>query len=197
MEPDNDTLEYSPKELCSRIAVLTKCIMDFWDDGCWGWAHKDVANLLNKSMLRWQTSLARSLILWIDAGSEGELILAWANLGALVEGQLKLFLCVYYNDYRVDDEAIRKKRQLMDPDGCTLERLRQFFNKRIWVCGTNWNSYVELVQNRRNVIHAFKQHDIGTFQEWNETLRLHLSFVRDTGGRLPYPNEYFAGLREK
>lgn len=110
MEPDNDTLEYSPKELCSRIAVLTKCIMDFWDDGCWGWAHKDVANLLNKSMLRWQTSLAQSLILWIDAGSEGELILAWANLGALVEGQLKLFLCVYYNDYRVDEEAIRKKK---------------------------------------------------------------------------------------
>jgi hypothetical protein len=52
------------------------------------------------------------------------------------------------------------------------------------------------VQKRRNAIHAYQHRDIGTFAEWQETLRLHLSFVRDVGGGLLYPDEYFSGLRE-
>jgi hypothetical protein len=193
--PDSDTLDYTPEELCNRIAVLTGCIMDFWNDG--GWAQQDAASLLDKSMLQWQTSLARSLERWIDATSEGDLILAWANLGALVEGQLKLFLCVYYDNYSSDVDAIRKRGRLADPDGCGLEALRQFFVKRIWDVGTNWNPYVEIVQQRRNAIHAFQHKDIGTFYEWTNALRLHLSFVRGTGGCLPYPDEQFYGLREE
>jgi hypothetical protein len=37
----------------------------------------------------------------------------------------------------------------------------------------------------------------GTFQEWTDALRLHLSFVRDIGGGLPYPDEQFGVLREE
>lgn len=195
MTPDTDTLNYTPEELCSRIATLTGSIMDFWDDG--GWAQNDAAQLLDRSMLRWQASLARTLFRWIDATSEGDLILAWANLGALVEGQLKLFLCVYYDDYTSYVEGIRNRGQLIDPDICMLQGLRQFFVKHIWDVGTNWNPYVEMIQQRRNAIHAFQQRDIGTFQDWTEALRLHLSFVRYTGGGLPYPDEQFSGLREE
>jgi hypothetical protein len=195
MTPDTDTLEYTGEELCSRIAILTGCIMDFWEDG--GWASQDAARLLDKSMLRWQVSLARSLARWIGATSEGDLILAWANLGAIVEGQLKLFLCVYYDDYRSDVDVISKGRELADPDGCRLEALRQFFVKHIWNTRRNWNPYVEMVQQRRNAIHAFQKKDIGTFNEWASALRLHLSFLRDTGGGLPYPDEQFSGLREE
>ncbi len=195
MTPNTDTPKYTTEELCSRISVLTGCIMDFWADG--GWAPHDAAKLLDKSMLHWQASLAKSLARWIDAESEGDLILAWANLGALVEGQLKLFLCVHYGDYKSDVEAIRKHGLLIDPDECMLGRLRRFFVKRIWDVGTNWNTYVKMVQDRRNAIHAFQHEDIGTFQDWTEALRLHLSFVRYTGGGLPYPDECFSGLREE
>ena len=118
-------------------------------------------------------------------------------MGALVEGQLKLFLCVYYDDYRSDVDAFRERGQLLDPDGFMLGRLRKFFVNRIWDVGTNWNPYVKMVQDRRNAIHAFQHSDIGTFQDWIEVLRLHLSFVRYTGGGLPYPDEYFSGLREE
>jgi hypothetical protein len=119
-------------------------------------------------------------------------------LGALVEGQLKLFLCVYYNDYSTDVNAIRKKGKLADPDGCQLEPLRQFFVKQIWIAGRDWNPYVELVQERRNAIHAYRHRNIGNFNEWKESLRLHLSFIRNVGGGLPYPDrgEYFYGLSE-
>jgi len=194
MSPDTDTLNYTPEELCSRIATLTGSIMNFWCDG--GWAQGDAARLLDRSMLLWQASLAKTLIKWVDGTSEGELILAWANLGALVEGQLKLFLCVYYHDYENDVEGIRNRGVKIDPDACMLEGIRQFFVKRIWDVGTNWNPYVEMVQQRRNAVHAFQNKDIGTFQDWIEALRLHLSFVRYTGGGLPYPDEEFCGLRE-
>ena len=189
MSPDEDTLNYTPEELCHHIATLTGEIMNFWADG--GWAEGDTVCLLDKSMLHWQTSLAKSLIKWIDATSEGDLILAWANLGALVEGQLKLFLCVHYDDYQSDVEGIRSRGKKIDPDICMLEGIRQFFVKRIWDAGKNWNPYVEMVQRRRNAIHAFQDRDIGTFQDWTNALRLHLSFVRDTGGALPHPDDVY------
>ncbi len=196
MKPDADTLDYTPEQLCSRIAILTESIMDFWKHSK-GWAPTEAFILLDKSMLDWQVSLASSLARWVGADSPGDLILAWANLGTLVEGQLKLFLCVYYKDYKSSIHAIRKKKgKLADPDGCQLQPLRQFFVKQIWDVGTDWNPYVELVQQRRNAIHAFKHRNIGTFAEWQKTLRLHLSFVRDVGGRLPYPDEHFDGLKE-
>jgi hypothetical protein len=195
MTPDEDTLGFDAEELCTRIATLTGCIMGFWEGG--GWAQGDAAALLDRSMLRWQASLATSLHRWVNANSEGDLILAWANLGALVEGQLKLFLCVYYADYQSDVDGICRRGQRIDPDGSGLEDLRRFFVTRIWDAGTNWTPYVELVQKRRNAVHAFKHREIGTFQEWTDALRLHLSFVRDVGGGLPYPDEQFSGLREE
>ncbi len=192
---DEDTLGFSAEDLCARIATLTGCIMGFWEGG--GWAQGEAAALLDRAMLRWQASLAKSLHHWVNASSEGDLILAWANLGALIEGQLKLFLCVYYHDYQRDVDGIRKHGQRVDPDGCGLEELRQFFVKRIWDVGKNWNPYIEQVQQRRNAVHAFQYREIGTFEEWTNALRLHLSFVRDVGGGLPYPDEQFSGLREE
>ena len=195
LKPDEDTLGFDAEELCARIARLTGDIMDFWEDG--GWAPNDAAALLDKSMLRWQASLATSLHRWVNASSEGDLILAWANLGALVEGQLKLFLCVYYTDFQSDVDGICKRGRRIDPDESGLEDIRHFFVKNIWDVGTNWNPYVELVQKRRNAVHAFQHREIGTFQEWTDSLRLHLSFVRHVGGGLPYPDEQFSGLREE
>jgi hypothetical protein len=195
MKADDDTMAYAPEELCSRIAVLTGSMMDFWKHSS-GWAPAEASELLGKSMLDWQSSLAVSLSRWLDATSDGDLILAWANLGALVEGQLKLFLCAYYLNYKSDVDAMYKGGKLLDPDGCMLEQLRRFFEKRIWNTGTDWNPYVSMVQDRRNAIHAYRARNIGTFEEWREALRVHLSFVRDTGGGLPYPDEYFRGLRE-
>ncbi|UCD48862.1 MAG: hypothetical protein JSW27_15155 [Phycisphaerales bacterium] len=193
--PDPDTFTYTAEELCSRIATLTHSIMDFWNSSG-GWAPAEAYELLNRSMLEWQKSLSSSLRRWIRAVSPGDLILAWANLGALVEGQLKLFLSVRYLDYKSDASPIQRRGKQLDPDVCAPEELRQFFVKRIWNVGTNWNPYVEMVQQRRNAIHAYQPQDIGTFPEWQDALRLQLSFVRDVGGGLPYPDSHFCGLRE-
>lgn len=188
MTPDRDIISLPESEVCERIATLTGQMMSFWESPH-GWAPIEAADLLNRSMLEWQTSLAATLSRWLSSSSDGELILAWANLGALVEGQLKLLLSVYYRDYQNDADAIRRRGRVQDPDECMLQPLRQFFVNKIWIRGTNWNPYVEHVQQRRNAIHAFRHRDLGSFDEWKNYLRLHLSFLRDVNGRLPYPDD--------
>ena len=101
-------------------------MMGFWKEAH-GWAPIEAAELLNKSMLEWQGSLAEQLSVWCGTLTDGQLILAWANLGALVEGQMKLLLSVYYQDDLTDADAIKKKGHTLDPDGVTLEPLILFF----------------------------------------------------------------------
>lgn len=189
--PDQDTLALSVDELCVRIETLTTRMMHFWKSTL-GWAPVEAAGLLSRSKLEWQASLSSSLRRWVSASSDGDLILAWVNLGALVEGQLKLFLSVYYNDYTADANAIRDRRgRLTDPDGSLLEDLRQFFVRRVWTPGKDWNPYVERIQQRRNAIHAFRARDIGTFADWGNELAFHLSFIRDINRQLPYPDTIY------
>jgi len=173
--------------LC-QIERLTKGMMEFWSNSD-GWAPQEAADLLNRSMLHWQVSLVQSLRRWCDAESEGDLILAWANLGALVEGQMRLFLSAYYRTYVDDIEVIRRRGEVVDPDECRLEDLRQFFINRIWIRRRNFNDYVQLVQQRRNAIHAFRRRDIGSFDEWKLLPPTHLEFVHDINDRLPYPDD--------
>jgi hypothetical protein len=188
IEPDTDLLPLDYIDVCVRIDKLTSAMMSFWKDSH-GWAPAEAAGLLNRSMLEWQASLAGCLQRWLTLTSPGELILAWVNLGALIEGQLKLFLCVYYDDYKSDAHAIQKKGRLQNPDGCMLEQLREFFAKRIWDIGTDWSPWLHYIQLRRNSIHAYKFRDIGTHSEWKNDLKIYLSFLRDMNSRLPYPDD--------
>lgn len=56
-----------------------------------------------------------------------------------------------------------RRGRLTTPDPSTMEPLRQFFVRRIWTVGRDWNPYVERVQLNRNAIHAFRARKIGTF----------------------------------
>ncbi len=179
----------------TRIETLTTGMMTFWSDVD-GWAPPEAAELLNRSMLNWQISLVHSIRRWSDAESEGDLILAWTNLGALVEGQMRLFLSAYYRTYVDDIAVIRRRGEILDPDECRLEDLRQFFINRIWTRRGNFNDYVHLVQQRRNAIHAFRSREIGTFDEWKSLLPTHLRFVHDINNRLPYPDDELYKPRE-
>jgi len=168
--------------------------VNMWLDKFWsnshGWAPS--ADLISKSRLDNQVSLSHTLKFWIEQkeeqGENGRLILAWANLGALIEGTLKLYLCVWHNDYSNDEFAYKKKnKQLQDPDSLVLEKLRVFFNKRdLW--SPEWNSYVLNIQQKRNAIHAFQGKDIGTFEEFYSCLPAYLEMLRYFNLGLPYPD---------
>jgi hypothetical protein len=182
-------------EVIKNIVTLNDEIRRFWSKAE-GWAPNNAADLLSISKLDWQVSLSKCLNIWLNKNDNdddsGSLILAWANLGSLVEGTLKLVLCVYYDDYRNDTEAIfdidkkKNEKKLKEPDILELEKLRQFFVKKQLVDKT-WNNWILQIQQYRNAIHAYKNRDIGTWKEFYQDVRKYFEFLQLMNSLLPYP----------
>lgn len=181
-------------QVVERIVTLNEGLREFWSSSH-GWAPTEAADLLSRSRLDWQVSLSHSLYRWIQTPEAQDVaavqILGYANLGSLVEGTLKLFLGVFYDDYKADADAITKHGSVQEPDGVTMEPLRQFFKRRIWTLtpSDEWDPWIQRVQKRRNAIHAFKGRDIGNHADLVEDMRHYLIFVRRINGQLPYPDE--------
>lgn len=187
-------------ETVNKIIELNSSANNFWSNSI-GWAPVEAANLLSKSRLDWQVSLSYSLKRWDispqKGAEDGDLILAWVNLGALVEGTLKLFLSVYFNDYSEDEDSIKNNKGLVEPDSIKFDRLRQFFNKKIWESTETeiFNGWVLKIQQRRNIIHAFKNKDIVDFSEFVSDTKKYLAFLMNHLDRLPYPdNQHSPGF---
>ncbi|RUV84273.1 hypothetical protein EOA88_16905 [Mesorhizobium sp. M5C.F.Ca.IN.020.14.1.1] len=187
-------------EVIDRIESLNKGIAKFWSMSD-GWAPVAAAGLLGKSRLDWQVSLSGSLRLWIrepaNALSSAELILAWANLGSLIEGSIKTLLSVWYETYKADIDNLKKvkafdhsKQAAHSPDGLGLEKLRVYC-KTQGLLGANGDALVELVQQRRNAIHAFKDRPIGDGLEFQGAVRGYLALLRNVNARLPYPDDNY------
>jgi hypothetical protein len=187
-------------EVVDRIESLNRGIAKFWSDSD-GWAPVAAAGLLGKSRLDWQASLSSSLRLWLrepaNALSPAELILAWTNLGSLIEGTIKTLLSVWYETYKADLDNLKKanaydhfKRAAQAPDGLTLDKLRNY-SKAQGLLGVAGDKLVELVQQRRNAIHAFKDRPIGDGIEFQEAVCGYLDLLRAVNARLPYPDDVF------
>lgn len=77
-----------------------------------------VADQLDAAMPGWQSDLTRTLKTWIDKGllmTAGELILACANLGVVVELWLKFFCSVYSEDY-CNNPITNDKGKMIEPE---------------------------------------------------------------------------------
>lgn len=185
------------QDVIDQIISKNAGISRFWNSAH-GWAPLSAAELLSKSRLDWQVSLSRTLMLWVPPAASSQapdadarLILGWANLGSLVEGSLKWFLSVFYDDYQADISAIRKTGDLIDPDVMTLEPIRVFFQRSIWTAGDDWDSWVLRIQQRRNAIHSFRDRPIGTIDELEGDIRKYGDLLAHLDGRVPYPDELY------
>ena len=185
------------QETIERIAKLNRGIERFWS-GADGWAPIESAQLLTKSRLDRQVSLSVALKLWVKpiskGASDGELILAWANLGALVEGTLKLFLSVYLKIYINDVKGQKRakaikafEKQGKSPEGLTIQPLRLYCVQKK-IIDAECNAYISKVQERRNAIHAFKDKVLGDSSELELSIKEYLIFLRALSTRLPYPS---------
>jgi hypothetical protein len=187
-------------EVVDRIETLNRGIAKFWSKSD-GWAPVAAAGMLGKSRLDWQASLSGSLRLWMrepsNALTPAEIILAWANLGSLVEGTVKTLLSVWYETYKADIDNLKKanaydnaKQVAHAPDGLGLEKLRNYCKAK-GLLGAEGDALVDLVQQRRNAIHAFKDRPIGDGIEFQKAVRSYLALLRTINGRLPYPDEMY------
>jgi hypothetical protein len=202
------------EQVIQRIINLNEGLERFWSQSD-GWASIESAELLTKSRLDWQSSLSRHLKVYLNPDLQqdhGTLILAWTTLGALVEGTMKLFLSVWFEDYKsedgkVDNKIIKNnKGELLGPDELALEKLKQFFALRIWpesirkiwadLGSEDWIEWITLIQQRRNAIHAFKDRKIGTFAEFFINVEKYLGFLRKLSNTFPYPDDEDYNPRE-
>jgi hypothetical protein len=212
---ENEPLSYSDEEVIERIIKLTEGLGDFWSSSN-GWAPIKSADLMSKSRLDWQASLARILKVFNTNDikkEDGGLILAWTTLGSLTEGVLKLFLSVWHTDYEASalkstlNGYTDKNGDLIDPDILMLEKLRVFFAKEIYPREIReiWKKQGRLdiidwifkIQQRRNAIHAYKDRDIGDFDEFFFELKNFLIVMRRLTDTFPYPDEYIYKPTEK
>ena len=76
------------------------------------------------------------------------------------------------------------------PDGLALEKLRTYCKVQK-LLGVEGDALVELVQQRRNAIHAFKDRPIGDGFEFQKAMRSYLALLRTINGKLPYPDEMY------
>lgn len=193
---NQSTVEYlSYSDIVDKIVELNDNIRSFWSNAQ-GWAPIDAANLLSKSRLDWLVSLSCSLYRWENNPSEkayyGDLILAWSNLGALVEGGMKFFLSVYYDNYKIDINAIKRQGQQVEPDGAMFNDLRLFFEKSVWNDSErkDKNDWLKEIQGKRNAIHAYRDRDIEDFKFFREQVKIYLAFLKDLLDRVPYPDDF-------
>jgi hypothetical protein len=200
-EADENSLTFD--EVVSHITEVHKKILADWGKG--GWAPGDAARLLKASRLDWLCSLSHALKVWgkitPDADNhDGLLILAWANLGSLVEGSLKFFLSVFLYDYRrsVSRQKMdsifkalwdQKAGEPKDVDGLMFDKLREFFVHEVWRHSPppKWPDWLFHIQQRRNTIHAYKTRDLGTFEEFRDDVRLYRKFLLEEISAVPEP----------
>ncbi|MCZ6594734.1 MAG: hypothetical protein O6943_07460 [Bacteroidetes bacterium] len=180
-------------KVIEHIASLNRGLKEFWSSAK-GWAPIEAAQLLTKSRLDWQVSLSHSLRLWFSPSPDNEkdarLILAWTNLGSLVEGTLKFFLSVWYESYKTSAASLtRRNGKRIDPDELQLEQLRVFFKKEVWTNDDRWDAWILIIQKRRNAIHAYKDRELGTLKEFEDMVRTYFLFLSNINERLPYPDE--------
>lgn len=188
--------DLSYEEVVDKIVNLNNFVKEFWSSAQ-GWAPNSAANMLSNSRLDWLLSMSHSLYKWEEDPSgksyNGDLILAWVNLGALTEGAMKLFLSVFYEDYLADANIIKQRGQDIDPDGAMFNGLRNFFVKSIWNNDEthHFNTWLELIQQRRNAIHAFRDREIESFFDFREQVKKYLEFLIYILEKLPIPDEIF------
>ena len=189
-QPEVESLAYA--DAVERIAWLNDGLRAFWGSAQ-GWAPAVAAALLSQSRLDRQVELSRCLAIWDDFPSnqrDGRLVLAWSNLGSLVEGSLKFHLAVFCADYSRTGDAPRDKwKKLIPPDTLKFEQLRQFFARNSLLPDA-WLDWVSLVQQRRNAIHSFRHRELGTPDEFQLAVRKYLGLLREINSVLPYPPDH-------
>lgn len=159
-----------------------------------GIAPDNAAKKLDIAMLDWQSELTKTLKIWIDKGLDmtvGELILARANLGAVVESWLRFFYCVFYDDY-INQPMVNKKGKVLEPEkDMRFEDLKNFSTGVLWDDDkSSDNLWVDSIQHKRNAIHSFTYKDIGTPADFLLDVDRLCEFVDMILNHLPPVEEY-------
>lgn len=153
------------------------------------------AQKVDDAMLEWMRELSKTLRLWTDKGSKmtsGELILARANLGAIVESWLKFFYCAYNEDYQKNPKSKTVKNQVetIEPNDLGFDQLKQYSRGILYQLNDPWEKWIDSVQKKRNAIHSFNYREIGTSEDYYNDVEKLYDFIQLIDDRLPPVEDY-------
>jgi len=154
------------------------------------------AKKIDDAMLDWMRELTKTLRLWTDKGAKmtsGELILARANLGAIVESWLKFFYCAYNEDYQKQPKTTKDRKGnivTIEPNDLGFDQLKQYSRGILYQKNDSWEQWVDSVQKKRNAIHSFNYREIGTSEEYYDDVEKLYDFMQLINDRLPPVEDY-------
>ncbi|WP_100489223.1 hypothetical protein [Sporolactobacillus pectinivorans] len=182
------------EEVIKQIKEITERELSAWKKAR-GYAPDEVSDKIEHIMMDWIISLTECLDIWGKKAADltdGELILARTNLGALVEDWLKLFLVIHLEDYN-NNPILDCKGKFIKPEKLSFEKLRIYFKSHILNLspGQKFINWIESIQHRRNAIHAFNYKDIGTVYDLENDFVIYRDFIRYLIDVMPgNPNEF-------
>lgn len=169
-----------------RLKAKTNKTVLLWGNSR-GIAPDSVADKMDEAMLKWLSELTDALQIWIDKGfglTDGELILARANMGAIVESWLKFFYCVYYEEYQLDPVKYGRNR-MIQPNECTFNQLEEYSKGKLWEEDDELSHWINKIRNYRNAIHSFNYREIGTAEDFVNDISKLNSFIDKVEKQLP------------
>lgn len=183
----------STDDACDLIIEVSAKWAAFWPTSH-GWAPSIAADLMKQELMDRQLEMARALKNWpkrlLEEDSQGELVLAWTNLGSVIEGALKVYMCVFYSDWLNDADVPIKKGKRKTPDG---SKIGATFNEIIYFVDDknlfkeDEIEFIKFVQRQRNLIHPLKMGIVKGRKQFEEAVIHTAALHHDIDLRLPDP----------
>lgn len=179
------------------LRILTENTAIMWKKSR-GFAPDSAADKMDAAMLSWMLDLTDTLKIWIDKGvsmTDGELILARTNMGALVESWLNFFYCVFYEDYIMNPIIV--KGRMVEPNKMTFDKLKNFSKGILWDDNKSaMYIWVDKIQHYRNAIHIFNYKDIGTAVEFMSDMDEFYKYVKHILNHIPPIEDFVSDYLE-
>ena len=180
------------KDTLDFIIQITNNITLLWKEA----AHQSIppqltAKKIDDAMLDWMCELTKTLRLWTDKGghmTSGELILARANFGAVVESWLKFFYCVYVDDYQKNPQ--KGSKGVIEPNNLSFEALRQYSQGILYSKNDDFDKWILSVLMKRNAIHSFNYREIGSADDFYDDIEKLYDFIELITDRVPPVEDY-------
>ncbi len=176
------------REQIAELVGMTEDIVSFWsrDVIIMDWATDEVADELSKISFTKVIAIVHSLDLFIekDLLTDGELLLAWTQLGSIAEWYLKFFLCISTADYLKNPKYWPNKIDIINPHELKFEYAKQVFRAE-GILDKELINTIEVIQYNRNAIHLTSSREVAGEDEYRSAIHGFIKIVKEIYIRLP------------
>ncbi len=172
------------------IRKRSKNILNFWKKPH-NWIPEQCREEVLLPNIQWYLQLTECLEIWSNKEGEAtteELCLAYAILGELIEGWLRLYYCIYFAHYMALEDS--GKNKIKKQEEMTFEELEDFARGKVWQKGDGYDFFVTQIKSKRKCVSEDNKDRIGVLDDFLFDLDLYEEFIENIDIRLPYPDKH-------